>query len=110
MSFTAKELEQAIMDKYDELERDWKGEVFQDIWDEEFDPKELGKLEGIGIVELEENSGGQGDGAPTELILKVGDRYFEVNGYYSSWDSSRMDGELYEVKAKEVTIKRYERI
>lgn len=108
--FTVKELNEAIIERYDELELDYKGEVYQDIWDEEFDSKDLGELEGIGIVELQETTGGQGDGAPTELVLKVGDRYFTINGYYSSWDVGQMDGDLYEVRQEQVTVTKYERI
>lgn len=100
MSFTAKELYETIHDTY--TESDFFLDAFYD---------EVGELDTpLGKVVVEEVSGGQGDGAPIEVVIKVGDRYFEINGEYSSWDSSSFDGYLYEVKPVQVTRTEYGRI
>lgn len=100
MSFTAKELYTEINDAYTE------NDFFLDAYYEE-----VAELETpLGKVVVEDVQGGEGDGAPIHVIIKVGERYFQMDGYYSSWDSSEMDGELFEVQPKEVKVTQYERI
>ena len=105
MSFTAEELHKEINEAY-ENKPEREDEFFIDAYYEvvtELDTR-------LGKVVLEEANGGQGDGAPIEVVISIGDRFFQMDGYYSSWDSSRMDGELYEVEQKEVVRKEYRRI
>lgn len=52
--------------------------------------------------------GGQGDGAPIWVVFSAGEQLFRANGYYSSWDSSEMDGGVEEVKAVQVQRTEYE--
>lgn len=100
MSFTAQELDTVIADTY--LENDF----FMDAFYEEVSELETP----LGTVMVEETSGGQGDGAPIEVVISVDGRYFQQDGYYSSWGDSQMDGELYEVKPKQVVKTEYERV
>lgn len=61
-------------------------------------------------ITLVDTGGGEGDGAPIWIILSVGDQLFRANGYYSSWDSSEMDGQIEEVKAVQVNRTEYEAV
>ena len=98
--FTAKELYEEINDAYPE------NDFFLDAYYEE-----VAELETrYGKVIVEQVDGGEGDGAPIHVIISVGERYFQMDGYYSSWDDSQMDGELFEVQPKEVKVTQYERI
>ena len=98
--FTAKELYEEINDAYPE------NDFFLDAYYEE-----VAELETrYGEVIVEQVDGGEGDGAGIEVVISVQDRYFEINGEYSSWDSSSFDGDLYEVKPKQVQVTQYERI
>lgn len=63
----------------------------------------------FGTISFVEERGGEGDGAPTYFTIKVGDRYFEMCGRYSSWDESTWDTDLYEVFPEEVTITKFRR-
>ena len=100
MSFTAQELETVIADTYEE------NDFFMDAFYEEVSELDTS----LGKVVVEETSGGQGDGAPIEVVISINGRYFQQDGEYSSWDSSSMDGPLYEVKPKQVMKTIYERV
>lgn len=52
-----------------------------------------------GTLEKVKSWGGEGDGATIYLVVKLGDRLFQKEGYYSSWDASSMDSPLTEVEA-----------
>lgn len=41
--------------------------------------------------EFVETLGGEGDGAELIVILKWNNQYWQISGYYSSWDSPDMD-------------------
>jgi hypothetical protein len=43
------------------------------------------------------------------VILKVADRYFKKDGYYSSWDGGSLDGPWYEAKETQKTINVWEK-
>ncbi len=42
------------------------------------------------------------------VIIRVGDQYFEKCGYYSSYDSTRWDGRLHQVRLVVKTVTVYE--
>lgn len=106
MSFTAKELDSIIADAYEEQGGEYAQEFFIDAY-----YGEVGELDTpLGKVTVVDTSGGQGDGAPIAVVVEVQGRHFQMDGYYSSWESSEMDGELYEVKPVQVTRTEYERI
>ena len=91
MSFTAKELETALINYKDDNDIDryelWCGEIEEVV------------LEGIGTAKFVEETGHDGDGKYMGSIWRVGDRHFAKGGIYSSWDSSEWDGDFEEVVA-----------
>lgn len=102
MSFTAKELQTEINDKYEGY-----GDFFMQAYYEDIDGMPSISQ---GEIEVVDNWGGEGDGASVHVVIKVADRFFRMDGYYSSWGDSAMDGELYEVAPKEVMKIEYESI
>jgi hypothetical protein len=59
---------------------------------------------------VEDVGGGEGDGEERYVVFQVGDQFFQVDGYYASWDGTTWeDTTPYEVKPKEVTVIQYER-
>lgn len=59
---------------------------------------------------VEDHGGGEGDGEERFVVFQVGDQFFQVDGYYASWDGTTWeDTTPYEVKAKEVTVIQYVR-
>lgn len=106
MSFTLKEFTAAVSDWEDEAMLD--DELFMSIWYGAIDS--LPTIEGIGKLEFADQWGGEGDGAQIHVVLKVGDRYFQRDGYFSSWGEDSMDGAVYEVKPKQVMKTEYEAI
>jgi hypothetical protein len=68
----------------------------------------------VGDVELEwidSFRGDYGDHDTQFMIFKVGDKYFEVSGYYSSWDGSSYEYmDFYEVKPVEVKKVEYHQV
>ena len=103
MSFSVEELKQAIQEKYNEQENVYYGDAFMAAWYEEW-----GELDTkFGKVTVVDGSGGEGDGAPISVVFQVGERFFEMDGYYSSWGDSQMDGSLFEVVQKQVTVTQY---
>lgn len=103
MSFTARQLEAGLRKWEKKAKLD--DELFMSLWYEEH--IDLPNLDGIGQVEVVECWGGEGQGQSMGVIIKVGNRYFRMCGYYSSWDDSEMDGNLEEVKPVEVTRTEY---
>lgn len=59
---------------------------------------------------VEDVGGGEGDGEERYVVFQVADQFFQVDGYYASWDGTTWeDTTPYEVKPKEVTVIQYER-
>jgi hypothetical protein len=52
--------------------------------------------------------GGEGQGDDLWVVFQVGDQFFKVEGYYSSWDGGRYDDPTpYEVEPVQVTVTEY---
>lgn len=62
-----------------------------------------------GKVELvREIGGGEGEGSEHTVIFSVGRQYFEMQGYYSSWNGTSWESSvLTEVEPKEVKVIRF---
>lgn len=73
------------------------------------DLMEHGIATDLGMLTLVEISGGEGDGAPLHAVVQLGERYFQLDGTYSSWDSDWWEDDFYEVSPKEVTVVQFER-
>jgi hypothetical protein len=59
-----------------------------------------------GKVEIVKQWGG-GDGGDITAILGIGGQYFQLTGYYSSWDGNDFNDTVIEVEPKEVTVVRF---
>lgn len=44
------------------------------------------------------------------MVVKIGELYFQKNGYYDSWESSEWDGAFVQVTPIEKTVVTYERV
>ena len=64
-----------------------------------------------GPAYIEEDHGGsEGDGEIRFVVFSVGGQFFQVDGYYASWDGTTWeDTEPYEVFPEEVTVIQYAR-
>lgn len=55
-------------------------------------------------AKLVESFGGEGKGEDCWFIFSIGEQFFRINGYYSSWDGTDWtEGSLEEVFPREVT-------
>lgn len=80
------------------------------LWDY-FDEYRKVEFEGIGIAEMVEQEGGEGEGDHAHIIFKIGDRHFMKTGYYSSMDGFYWDdGSLFEVEPYEATVIKYRKV
>lgn len=64
----------------------------------------------LGVFEYVKEKRFAGDpyeGSPLFVVVKLGDRYFQKEGTYSSWDGSSIDGECVEVEPVEVPLTFY---
>lgn len=118
---TAKEIEQEFMDHF-RREESITVDYFDDIWSE-YVYESLHTKEQIerssyydnlilpsGNVYLIEDFGGEGQGEQRWVVFSVGDQFFEVSGYYASWDGTTWeDPSLTEVEPKEVVKIEYVR-
>lgn len=113
MSWTVGELEQRINQEITDAEGN-NDAVWYDGWDaiEYLDsygdnPNDTIDLEGFGTIEFVDHFGGEGQGDDYWTVFRIGDRYFRMDGWYSSYEGHEYDGELDEVYPKEVTRTEY---
>lgn len=98
----------------DVLEDYWYGSDAWAEWNEGTDGPE--EVEGLGLVEVVEHEGGEGEGDHAHIVFRVaneaGDvvRHFKVDGYYSSYGGFDWDGDLYEATPEEKVITVYTRV
>lgn len=91
-------------------------ELGDDGWDEVKDVLEypdVHDVDGLGQVRGVESFGGEGQGDEYYLVFSVtfddGDvKLYRINGYYTSHDGGYLDGDLYEVQAKQRLVTFYE--
>ena len=58
-----------------------------------------------------EDFGGEGQGDHAHVVVKLGDQYFKIDGYYSSWEGTDWSyDEWYEAKPVEKTVIEYEKV
>lgn len=98
--FTAKEVEEKIEAVID----DWYDIENLEGWGDR--ENETLEVEGLGTIEFVESFGGEGQGDSLWVVFKIGDRYFQKDGYYASYDGGTWDGAVTEVKP--VTVERIE--
>ncbi len=117
-------IEQEILDWYNEPmtdKEDHETEIDVSIWYEFYDAlttKASAEKYGHKTATLEsgpaytvEDFGGEGQGETRYVIFQVGEQFFEVDGYYASWDGTTWeDTTPFEVAATPVTVIQYERV
>lgn len=107
MSFTAKQVEEAL-----EEANDTEDAAYSNVWsgiaweDHGFDTVEIdGEVLPFEVVKSK--GGGEGQGEYCYVILKVGDQHFKKEGYYASHYGTDWDGSFFEVFPTEVTVTKY---
>src|SRR6266404_8450601 len=83
----------------------------------EYDPPN-NVVPGLGTVTLEEHFGGEGQGDHAHLVFRVHCltdteewlKYYQVDGYYSSYEGTDWDGDLYQVTPRQKTITVFEKV
>lgn len=90
------------------------GEFYDTIVSKEAAERNPGKPWGTtavlpsGPAYVVEDFGGEGQGETRYVIFQVGEQFFEVDGYYASWDGTTWeDPTPYEVAAKDVVVVKY---
>lgn len=115
-------ISQEILDWYNVNETDEVAENVDEAWDDFYES--LSSKESVekfdwchapvlpsGPAYLVEDFGGEGQGETRYVVFSVGDQFFQVEGYYASWDGTTWeDPTPYEVTPKEVTVIRYEAV
>lgn len=119
MSFTAKELEEAL-NKVKTADNDFPEyplrnglEEDYSLWNKSTFPivlTRVGEEENVGVYCEEYFGGEEGGDHHMYIILRTGssyrgdERFFQKTGEYNSWDTSYWDGGFTEVEPKEVTV------
>lgn len=108
------DIKQEIIDWYNsEVSDEEKVEYFSDAWPEFQDYIYGGSVElpsGNTATEVE-RFGGEGKGDTYYVVFQIGDKFYRVDGYYSSWEGANWDSaEPYEVKPVEVTVIKYKKV
>ena len=115
-------IEQEILDWYNVNDTGEEAETIHEIWEEFYESlmtkaqHEAGKgyswqtvpVLPSGPAFLVEDFGGEGQGDTRYVVFSVGEQFFQVDGYYASWDGTTWDDPVpYEVKPVEVTVIKY---
>ena len=113
MSLTAKQVEEAVSEF--EGSSDYESEVDGDIYGDlhyfaSYDKKKTLEVPGLPTLKPVEAYGGEGEGDDYWVVFQCGDQYFRKDGWYASYDGGYLDGELYEVKPKQVTVTEFQKI
>lgn len=128
--YTAEEIEEAVSTdpehtcgepEYNREEAECVGCDYEDNYGEngwyEFGHKDPGDTHGlvlkgetVSAVYMDGESGGEGSGESVWLVFKVGVQYFKKTGYYASYDGTSWDGDVTEVRRRQVTVSMWEEI
>lgn len=107
--YTAREIEEAFAAAADieghALEEGW-GELA--YYDDGYSTTITLRGEDAHIVMVESKPGREGGGEDIYVVVKVGDQFFQKDGFYASHYGSDWDGEVTEVRPVEKTITVYE--
>lgn len=116
MSYTADQVKEAVSN-YEDSEDNfdgWGSDLYSYIKGEGHYSHSDGafavEVPGIGKVEYVDDYGGEGQGDDYWVVFKTVEtgQFWRVDGWYASYDGGELDGELYEVEPKEVTVTQYE--
>lgn len=111
---TALSVEQEIINWYNSFEdAEDKATYFYEAWSEFHEFMYGGSVElpsGNTATEVD-RFGGEGKGDVYYVVFQIGDKFYRVDGYYSSWEGVNWDSaEPYEVKPVEVTVIEYKKV
>jgi hypothetical protein len=87
----------------------------EDVW-HEWEKFESRDVPGLGKVTVVEHvGGGEGEGERLYKVVRVegdpyGVRYFQMDGWYMSYDGSHYDGDLFEVEPVETVVTIWRRV
>lgn len=102
MTYTAQQLSEIIDSVYDVEDDEFEDETgYENPWDAIHD--ETVTIQGV-TFEHVESFGGEGDGDTAWVVFKVGDQYFQKDGYYASYDGFYWDGDLYQVESYQKVV------
>lgn len=77
-------------------------------------PEGFVEFDGLMVRQVDNRGGGEGQGDSVSRVLEVqtcqGSRFFELRGFYSSWDGTDWETDVKEVKPEQVTITVYKDI
>ncbi|QLF83389.1 hypothetical protein SEA_NICEHOUSE_175 [Rhodococcus phage NiceHouse] len=114
MTITAKELRQLASIAWGEIDPDVGEDEYEDYEPDDYpdvnwDEAEEMEIPGHGTLKLIGLFGGEGDGAEYFAIVQLGEQFFKIKTYYSSWDSTDWEADWYEVVPAQKTITVYKR-
>jgi hypothetical protein len=112
------DIKQEILDWYNTNDTGETAEEFDEAWDdfnESLITKEQADKHGwttptlaSGPAYKVDEHGGEGQGDSLWVVFQVGDQFFKVEGYYSSWDGGVYeDPTPFEVEPKQVIVTQY---
>lgn len=114
------DIKQEILDWYNENETGEKSdELDSEVWDEfyysltskdyaERNPAATTATLASGPAYTVEDFGGEGMGDTRYVVFSVGDQFFQVYGYYASWDGTTWDNPTpFEVEPVQVMVTEY---
>lgn len=110
-------IQQEILDWYNDNDQGEQVEEYNRyVWNEFYEAFAWGSEEysprlASGKVKLvEDHGGGEGDGEERWVVFSVGDKFYEVSGYYASWDGTTWDDlDIYDVEPFQVQVTKYKR-
>lgn len=109
MALTKEQVERTADENYKGDYSDGLTGLADTLWGDQNDSIEY-EVEGLPTIRFVDAGGAEGDGAQKWVVFSVGDQMFRMTGYYSSWDSDEWDGDLEEVRPKQVQVTQYEAI
>lgn len=63
----------------------------------------------VPVIYIDGEGGGEGSGESVWMVLKIGSQYFKKDGYYASYDGTHWDGDVTEVRRRQVTVNIWEK-
>lgn len=110
------DIQQEILDWYNDTDQPGitkKDEYDRQVWSEFYESVAWGDtpLLASGKTKLEEDhGGGEGDGEERWVVFSVNGQYFEVVGYYQSWEGTEWDDlTIREVEPVQVQVTQFKR-
>lgn len=110
MSYTAEKVQEAVSELEGDGFEDPKDYGYSNVFEFIKGEEESVDVPGIGKLEWVEDYGGEGQGDDYWVVFKTVEtgQFWRVDGWYASHHGGELDGSVYEVEPKEVTVTQYE--